>query len=133
MDHRLLAGLSERRIARWRDGSKYQFTAFTEEGVGFVHLPAGGLIVERHSIGKFLPLPVPREVVDEALALAQHEPSNSEMTSYGMYTERVCRLRDARIEVRRKLNREIAWFCITLAASMTLWAAAYAAGRWLVS
>jgi hypothetical protein len=55
------------------------------------------------------------------------------MTTYGMYTERMFRLREARIEARRKLRREIAWFCITLAASMTLWAAAYAAGRWLVS
>ena len=90
-------------------------------------------IVDRHSIRKFLPLPVPPGGVDEALALAQHERSNSEMTTYGMYTERMCRLRDARIEARRKLHREVAWFCITLAASMTLWAAAYAAGRWLVS
>ena len=55
------------------------------------------------------------------------------MTTYGMHTERMFRLREARIEARRKLRREIAWFCITLAASMTLWAAAYAAGRWLVS
>ena len=75
-------------------------------------------VVERHSMRKFLPLP--RGVVDEGLALAQHEPSSSEMTTYGMYTERVFRLREARIEARRKLRREIAWFCITLAASMTL-------------
>src|SRR5258708_8595400 len=34
-------------------------------------------ILERHSTRKFLPRPVPREVVDEALALAQHAPSNS--------------------------------------------------------
>jgi nitroreductase len=34
-------------------------------------------ILERHSTRKFLPLPVPREAVDEALALAQHAPSNS--------------------------------------------------------
>jgi nitroreductase len=90
-------------------------------------------IVERHSIRKFLPLPVSRDVVDEALALVQQAPSNSEMTSYGMYTERMFRLREVRIEARRKLRREIAWFCVTLAASMTLWAAAYAAGRWMVS
>jgi len=90
-------------------------------------------LVERHSMRKFLPLPMPRGVVDEALAPGQHEPSSSEMTTYGMYTERMFRLREARIEARRKLRREIAWFCITLAASMTLWAAAYAAGRWLVS
>lgn len=34
-------------------------------------------ILERHSTRKFLPRPVPREIVDEALALAQHAPSNS--------------------------------------------------------
>jgi hypothetical protein len=90
-------------------------------------------IVERHSVPKFLPVPVPRRVVDEALALPRHEPSNSEMTTYGMYTERMFRLRDARIEARRKLRREIAWLCITLVASMGLWAAAYAAVRGLVS
>jgi nitroreductase len=31
-------------------------------------------ILERHSTRMFLPTPVPREVVDEALALAQHAP-----------------------------------------------------------
>jgi hypothetical protein len=90
-------------------------------------------IVERRSIRKFLPLPVPRRVVDEAVALPRHEPSNPQMTTYGMYTERMFRLRDARIEARRKLRREIAWFCIMLIASMGLWAGAYAAVRWLVS
>jgi len=34
-------------------------------------------ILERHSIRKFLPLSVPRALVDQALALAQHAPSNS--------------------------------------------------------
>ena len=34
-------------------------------------------ILERRSIRKFLPAPVPRGLVDEALALAQHAPSNS--------------------------------------------------------
>jgi nitroreductase len=34
-------------------------------------------ILERHSIRKFLPLPVPWALVDQALALAQHAPSNS--------------------------------------------------------
>jgi nitroreductase len=63
-------------------------------------------IVERHSTRKFLPLP--REVVDEALAIAQHAPSNSETSTYGMYTERAFWLREARIEARRKLHREIA-------------------------
>jgi nitroreductase len=34
-------------------------------------------IIERYSARKFLPRPVPRGLVDEALALAQHAPSNS--------------------------------------------------------
>jgi nitroreductase/heme-degrading monooxygenase HmoA len=34
-------------------------------------------VIARHSTRKFLPLPVPRALVDEALALAQHAPSNS--------------------------------------------------------
>src|SRR3984893_3399978 len=34
-------------------------------------------ITERHSTRMFLPRPVPRALVDEALALAQHAPSNS--------------------------------------------------------
>jgi nitroreductase len=34
-------------------------------------------ILERHSTRMFLPQPVPREIVEEALALAQHAPSNS--------------------------------------------------------
>lgn len=34
-------------------------------------------IMERHSTRMFLPQPVPRELVKEALALAQHAPSNS--------------------------------------------------------
>jgi nitroreductase len=48
-------------------------------------MPAGGAtmldldqaIIERHSTRMFLPGPVPRGLVDEALALAQHAPSNS--------------------------------------------------------
>jgi len=44
-------------------------------------------IVERHSIRKFLPLPGPREVVDEALALAQHVPSNSNIQPWRLATE----------------------------------------------
>jgi nitroreductase len=35
------------------------------------------IIRERHSTRLFLPRPVPRELVDEALALAVHAPSNS--------------------------------------------------------
>jgi nitroreductase len=34
-------------------------------------------ILERHSTRMFLPRPMPREAVDEALALAQRAPSNS--------------------------------------------------------
>ena len=34
-------------------------------------------ILERYSTRMFLPGPVPRELVDEALALAEHAPSNS--------------------------------------------------------
>jgi nitroreductase len=90
-------------------------------------------IVVRHSIRKVPSPPVPRGVVDEALALTPYAPANSEMTTHGMYTERMFRLREARIEARRKLRREIAWFCVTLVTSMGLWAAAYAAWRWLVS
>ena len=41
-------------------------------------------IVERHSTRMFLPTPVPREVVDEALALAQHAPSNSNIQPWRM-------------------------------------------------
>jgi nitroreductase len=35
------------------------------------------MIMERHSTRLFLPKPVPRKLVDEALALAVHAPSNS--------------------------------------------------------
>jgi len=34
-------------------------------------------ITERHSTRMFLPRPVPRVLVDQALTLAQHAPSNS--------------------------------------------------------
>jgi len=34
-------------------------------------------ILERHSTRRFLPQPVPQELVEQALALAQHAPSNS--------------------------------------------------------
>jgi len=34
-------------------------------------------VLERHSTRRFLPRPVPRDLVNEALALAQHAPSNS--------------------------------------------------------
>ena len=78
-------------------------------------------IVERHSIRKFLPLPVPRRVVDEALALPRHEPSNSQMTTYGMYTERMFRLRDARIEARRKHDTVGCGLCGRALAGVVIW------------
>jgi nitroreductase len=40
-------------------------------------------IVERHSTRMFLPRPVPRAVVDEALTLAQRAPSNSNISRGG--------------------------------------------------
>ncbi|MGO9799463.1 MAG: nitroreductase family protein [Candidatus Binatus sp.] len=40
--------------------------------------------MERHSTRKFLPQPVPREFVDEELALAQHAPSNSNIPQWHM-------------------------------------------------
>ncbi len=42
------------------------------------------MILERHSIRKFLPREVPREAVVEALALAQHAPSNSNIQPWRM-------------------------------------------------
>jgi nitroreductase len=108
-------------------------------------------IVERDSIRKRPTLP--REVVREALSQAPRATSNSniqpwsvviargtdrkhqmdalfraaETSTYGMWTECVFRLRDARIAARRKLHRELAWFGVAVAASVALWAAAYAA------
>ena len=41
-------------------------------------------IRERHSTRLFLPQPVPRELVDEALALAQYAPSNSNIQPWHM-------------------------------------------------
>jgi nitroreductase len=41
-------------------------------------------IRERHSTRMFLPQPVPRELVDEALALAQCAPSNSNIQPWHM-------------------------------------------------
>ena len=35
-----------------------------------------GTVLERHSLRKFLPVPVPREALDQALALLQHAPPN---------------------------------------------------------
>jgi nitroreductase len=41
-------------------------------------------IRERHSTRLFLPQPVPRELLNEALALAQHAPSNSNIQPWHM-------------------------------------------------
>src|ERR1700739_4232585 len=41
-------------------------------------------IRERHSTRLFLPKPVPRELVNEALALAQYAPSNSNIQPWHM-------------------------------------------------
>ena len=41
-------------------------------------------ISERHSTRLFLPQPVPRELVNEALALAQYAPSNSNIQPWHM-------------------------------------------------
>jgi nitroreductase len=41
-------------------------------------------ILARHSTRMFLPAPVPREVINEALALAQHAPSNSNIQPWRM-------------------------------------------------
>jgi nitroreductase len=38
-------------------------------------------ILTRNSTRMFLPRSVPRELVDEALALAQHAPSNSDISA----------------------------------------------------
>ena len=42
------------------------------------------MILERHSIRKFLPLEVARAALVEALALAQHAPSNSNIQPWRM-------------------------------------------------
>jgi nitroreductase len=42
------------------------------------------VIRERHSTRLFLPQPVPRAMVEEALVLAQHAPSNSDIQPWHM-------------------------------------------------
>ena len=42
------------------------------------------VIRERHSTRLFLPQPVPRALVEEALVLAQHAPSNSDIQPWHM-------------------------------------------------
>ena len=49
-------------------------------------------IRERHSTRLFLPRPVPRELVNEALVLAQHAPSNSNVQPWHMvFASGACR------------------------------------------
>jgi nitroreductase len=49
-------------------------------------------IIERRSTRMFLPQPVPRELVDEALRLAQHAPSNSNIQPWHMvFASGACR------------------------------------------
>ena len=49
-------------------------------------------IRERHSTRLFLPQPVPRELLNEALALAQHAPSNSNIQPWHMvFASGACR------------------------------------------
>jgi len=49
-------------------------------------------IRERHSTRRFLPRPVPRALIDEALALAQQAPSNSNIQPWQMVLGAVPRL-----------------------------------------
>ena len=61
-------------------------------------------ILERHSTRMFLPRSVPRELVDEALALAQHAPSNSNIQPWRLVFVSGAaggRLKDALISVSR--------------------------------
>jgi nitroreductase len=61
-------------------------------------------ILARHSVRKFLPRPVPKELLDECLELAQHAPSNSNIQPWRMFFvagEVRERLKDAFLEVAR--------------------------------
>src|SRR3954465_1446342 len=62
-------------------------------------------IMERCSTRRFLPRPVPRALIDEALALAQHAPSNSNIQPWQMVFAvgaALDRLKDALLEEARK-------------------------------
>ncbi len=62
-------------------------------------------IKERHSTRRFLPRPVPRALIDEALALAQHAPSSSNIQPWHMVFAIGAvrdRLKDALLEEARK-------------------------------
>jgi nitroreductase len=67
------------------------------------------MIRERHSIRKFLPRAVPREIVAEALALAQHAPSNSNIQPWRLVFAvgpARDRLKDAKDALVAVANRE---------------------------
>ena len=44
-----------------------------------------GTIRERRSVRGFLPKPVPRDVLEEVLTLAQHAPSNCNVQPWRVY------------------------------------------------
>ncbi len=54
-----------------------------EEAIGMYDLDK--TIMGRHSIRKFLPRPVPKDLLDECLALAQHAPSNSNIQPWRLF------------------------------------------------
>jgi len=59
----------------------------------------------RHSIRKFLPRPVPRDLLYECLELAQHAPSNSNIQPWRLFIATGAdrdRLKDALLEVARE-------------------------------
>lgn len=61
-------------------------------------------IVERRSVRGFLPKPVPRDVLEEVLGLAQHAPSNCNVQPWRVYVasgETTRRLREALVDAVR--------------------------------
>ena len=64
------------------------------------------IILERHSTRLFLPQPVPRALVEEALVLAQHAPSNSNIQPWHM----VFASGPARDRLRRAEGLKVAHF-----------------------
>ena len=68
-----------RELSRLKDtrfeGGAWLTCIFSAGGVTMFDLEQ--VIRERHSTRLFLPQPVPRALVEEALVLAQHAPSNS--------------------------------------------------------
>ncbi len=69
------------------------------------------LVRSRSSIRRFLPTPIPRELIDEALALAQLAPSNSNIQPWRFFFtdgERTEQLREALMAEVRASPRELA-------------------------